>query len=84
MTNAEAVNRQVRAAIDADPRTLDQIAAAAGIQPVNVRQFRTGSRALPVGLLAKLAEALGYELELSLRPRKAAGRRAADANSRPG
>lgn len=53
---------EIRKAMGTDTRTSDELSKATGIHPVNLRQFRAGTRNLPLEKLEALAESLGLEV----------------------
>ena len=64
------VLKQLRALLLADPRTSEEIAKLAKMHPVNVRQFRTGHRDLPLKKLEILARILGAQIVVAKRTTK--------------
>lgn len=72
MTRMQIMNR-IRKAIDDDPRPQQEIAKAAGIHFVNLSQFKSGARDLPLGRLCELAKVLG--LEITVIERKTLGQK---------
>jgi transcriptional regulator with XRE-family HTH domain len=63
MTPMQIMDR-IRKALRADDRTSAEIAAKAGMDAVNVRQFKAGIRTLPLDTLCKLAAVLGLEIRV--------------------
>jgi hypothetical protein len=64
--------KKLREAIERDPRTLNAIAVAAGLNASIVWRFMEGQRSLSLEAFLALADTLGLELTLS---RKGKGRR---------
>jgi transcriptional regulator with XRE-family HTH domain len=52
----------IREALSHDPRTMRNIAKAAGVHHVNLSQFKAGDRTLPLDTLCKLAKVVGLEI----------------------
>ena len=61
---------EIRNLVKADSRTRVDIAAAADIHVVNLSQFISGARSLPLKTLQRLASALGCDITLRRKPRK--------------
>lgn len=59
----------IRKAVDSDPRSQKDIAAAAKINPVNLSQFKHGGW-LRVDSLCRLAHALGLEITIKERKKR--------------
>lgn len=57
-------------AIDRDPRSVPEIAAAAGMDRVQLWRFATGQRGISLTTADALAEALGFSAKLVRRGRK--------------
>jgi transcriptional regulator with XRE-family HTH domain len=61
---------EIRRALISDKRSSAEIARAAGIHAVNVRQFKGGIRSLPLDTLEQLASALGLDITAKKRIRR--------------
>lgn len=58
---------QLRRAVRDDPRPSREIAAAVGVNPVNLRKFAGDSLDLSFATLTSLASVLGYDLVVTLK-----------------
>lgn len=66
------ITDELRAALKADGRTLEEIARAAGTFPANLSRFATGKKTLVLETAEKLADVLGVKLSTTKpgRPKK--------------
>jgi hypothetical protein len=61
---------QIRQAAGKDKRPRVALAKAAGLHHVNLSQFISGARSLPLPALERLAAALGLSISLSRRAKR--------------
>jgi hypothetical protein len=61
---------QLRDALKRDARPAVEIAKSAGIHPVNLSHFKSGTRGLSLAAMEKLAAALGLEITVKKIPGK--------------
>lgn len=61
---------ELRKALLKDGRSAVEIAKLADIHPINLRQFKGGTRSLPITSMEKLATVLGKEISLKNLPKK--------------
>lgn len=67
---AMQIYAEIRAAMEADPRSQREIADAAGVHQVNLSKFKAGQKDLSLDSVCRLAAALGLVLTVQKAKRK--------------
>jgi hypothetical protein len=66
----ESLSDQLRAALIDTEIPITEIAKATGVHRVNITQFRSGKRDLPLRSIETIADFLGFELRLIERDKR--------------